>query len=65
MAIYNIIGRYTEYVSTEIEADSYEEARKIARDNLNNGLFDDGECICQGPYELDCIIYSDDEEVYF
>lgn len=65
MATYNIIGRYTQYVSTAIVADSYEEALKMAQDNMNNGMFDDGECMGEGPYELDCIICPDGEQVYF
>lgn len=65
METYYIIGRYTQYVSTAIEANSYDEALKIAQDNLNNGMFDDGVCICEGPYELDCIMCPDGEQVYF
>lgn len=66
MATYTVVGYYTQYVATTIEANSLEDAINIAKFDVDNGLgmFDDAEGVGESPYKLDYIVTPDGNREY-
>ena len=66
MKAYTIVGHYTQYVATTIEANSLEEAINIAKFDVDNvpGMFDDAEGVGESPCKLDYIVTPDGTREY-